>query len=106
MKYQGVGSSPEFQELWEAIVVAYFLHPASSMTVVLSLKTLALTACLAWCSFPGKSGGAVSSSSLPKPCSPLVQPLGWREAGAQGWVLLCCGEEEQSWDVGIRQRPQ
>lgn len=71
----------------------------------LSLKSLAPTASLVCCSFPGKSRGAMSSSFLPQPCSPPVQPPGWREAGVQGWVLLCCGEEK-SWDVGIKQRPQ
>lgn len=73
-----------------------------------SLKALVPTASLAWHGFllEVRKSHVFLHHPSSQSCSPPVQLLGWREAGVQGWVLLRCGEEEQSWDVSMKQRPQ
>lgn len=87
----------------------FWMHliPQACLIVFLSLKAVPSTASLPWWSFPYKPGRAFIFLSPPQ----ALLPSGGAgrlevRAGVQGWILLCCGEEEQNWDTRVKQRSQ
>lgn len=100
MKYQGVGSSPEFQELWEAMTVTHLPHLTPPKTRLLSSSPWRH-----WFLLPLLLGAVllVSQEDLclpPFSPSPVLHRCSC-QAGVQGWVLLHWGEE-QSEDADIK----